>query len=357
MFDNVYAHPVTRTSAEDMKKLRLFLASVNLNFEESVEYTCVFLDSNEQIIGTGSFEGNILKCIGIDPRWRDQGLLGKIVTHLVEKEAERRNYTVFAFTRSDNIELFKGIAMRELSRTDSFAILETGFGGIHDYETYLKKNLPKTRRGEGGRGNGCVIVNCNPFTLGHQFLLETAASKCDHLFVVVVETDLSLFPFKERIELVKRGTAHVKNLTVVKGGDYVISRYTFPTYFLRDETGLQIAAAQSELDVRLFAKWIAPVMNVRYRFVGTEDYCPTTHSYNDAMKEILPLYGIELVEVPRKKSTDGEKAISASLVREAIRKDEWELVRSLVPVSTFEFLKSPAAVGIIEKIKKSSARH
>lgn len=354
MFDNVYPHPIDRNDVEEMNKLRAFLKSVYLNYEETVDYTAVFLDPNEQIIGTGSFEGNILKCIAVDPKWRDTGLLGKIITHLVEKEGERECYTVLAFTRIENLELFKGLGLRELARSPMFALLETGFGGIWDYQSYLKS----TRKDQKPTAkNGCVIVNCNPFTRGHLYLMETAAARCDHLYVIVVETDLSLFPFRVRHELIRRGVSHLDNVTVVKGGDYVISRYTFPIYFLRDETMLEISRAQSELDVRLFANWIAPVLGIKYRFVGTEDYCVTTASYNEAMKKVLPQYGLELLEIQRRQQSGTTTAISASRVREAIRHDDWQLISELVPPTTHDFLRSPEATAIIDKIKRTTSKH
>ena len=49
---------------------------------------------------------------------------------------------------------------------------------------------------------GALVMNCNPFTLGHQYLVEYAASKVAKLYLFVVEEDKSEFPFADRIELV-----------------------------------------------------------------------------------------------------------------------------------------------------------
>ena len=63
-------------------------------------------------------------------------------------------------------------------------------------------------------------MNCNPFTLGHRYLIEQASEKVDHLYVFVVEEDKSFFPFSDRIGLVKKGTADLKNITVKPSGKY-----------------------------------------------------------------------------------------------------------------------------------------
>ena len=60
--------------------------------------------------------------------------------------------------------------------------------------------------------------------------------KNDLVYVFVVNTDLSLFKTSERFELVKAGTADLKNVIVVDGGDYMVSYATFPAYFLESAT-------------------------------------------------------------------------------------------------------------------------
>lgn len=355
MFDNIYPHKVNKNNSEEMKALLEFFDAQDLKYESSVEYTVVFLDPNEKIVGTGSFEGNILKCIAVAKEWRERALFSQIVTHLVEVEAERGRYNIFVFTRFENSNIFQGIGLRELSYSDKyFTLFETGFCGI---DAYQKELLKLKVKGKDGTKAGAIVVNCNPFTFGHRFLIESAASKVNHLYLIVVEEDRSLFPFKVRFELVKKGVKDIRNVTLIKGGKYVISQYTFPTYFLRDESQKEIARAQSELDIRLFARWIAPVLNIKYRFVGTEENCKTTELYNLAMKNILPEFGIELIEIKRKKIKDQNLVISASTVRNSIKFGDWGIVKKMVPKTTFDFLISDKAEEIIEKIKKSDSKH
>ncbi len=337
---------------EERAEVERFLENLGLQLEEGVEYTLALKDQSGEIIGTGSFEGKVLKCIGVDPDYQEAGLASKIVSALIQELRNRGRFHYFIFTSPDGAERFKELGFRELARGEPFfVLLEGGIGGIDDYISYLKENKVK----EVESASGCV-VNCNPFTLGHQHLIETASSKSEFVYVIVVEEERSLFPFNVRFRLVKEGTKHLKNVKVLKGGDYAVSSATFPSYFLRGKESLEIALSQARLDVSIFAKYIAPALGIKKRFVAEEPYCPVTAQFNKAMKEILPKHGIELIEILRRRTEKGE-IISASTVRELIRKDAWEDIKRFVPKTTYDFLISEEAKPIIERIKKSRSRH
>ena len=72
-----------------------------------------------------------------------------------------------------------------------------------------------------GKQVGAVVMNANPFTMGHLFLVEEAAKKCEILHVFVVSEDCSMFPFSVRQDLVKKGTAHLKNVICHASGPYI----------------------------------------------------------------------------------------------------------------------------------------
>ena len=40
---------------------------------------------------------------------------------------------------------------------------------------------------------GAVVMNCNPLTLGHRYLIEQALKQCDYLMIFVVQEDKSFF--------------------------------------------------------------------------------------------------------------------------------------------------------------------
>ena len=182
---------------------------------------------------------------------------------------------------------------------------------------------------------GAIVMNCNPFTLGHQYLVETASKEVDIVYVFVVEEDRSVFSFQDRMRLVEAGTRHLKNVKVLPSGKFIISAITFSEYFKKDN--LKGNMVDTSLDLETFAMQICPCLDISVRFVGEEPIDPVTRQYNQQMKEILPRYGIELREIPRKKRK-GE-AISASLVRRYIQEGQWEFVRQMVPDTTYAFLR------------------
>jgi [citrate (pro-3S)-lyase] ligase len=178
-----------------------------------------------------------------------------------------------------------------------------------------------------------LVMNCNPFTLGHRKLIERAAAENPWVWVLVVEEDKSEFSFKDRISLIRDGTEDIPGVQVLSGGEYVISSLTFPAYFTRDA---ERAAAQGALDAALFAQVIAPALRITRRYVGTEPLSPSTAQYNRALRERLPPEGIELVELPRFEGPEG--LISASAVRESLKQGVWDRVRGLDPDTTWSFL-------------------
>lgn len=181
---------------------------------------------------------------------------------------------------------------------------------------------------------GAIVMNCNPFTKGHRYLIEYACNQVECLIIFVVEEDKSVFPFNERLEMVKQGICDLKQVTVVPSGCFILSQNLFPEYFIKqlDENIVE----NTERDIRLFVDYIAPILNIKYRFVGMENEDAVTNEYNNAMKKLLPEKGINLVEIERKRS--GDTNISASIVRKYMENREFKKVYDLVPKTTQQML-------------------
>ena len=191
------------------------------------------------------------------------------------------------------------------------------------------------------------MVNCNPFTNGHRYLIERAARQVEHLYVFVVREDRSVFPFDVRFRLVREGVADLGNVIVLDSSHYIVSGATFPTYFLKQDD--PVARIQMELDVILFGSRIAPFFGISRRFVGTEPCCPLTGGYNEAMKRILPVFGIDVVEIERKQIFSG--VISASRVREIIGNGDLSGLEPFVPPTTLAYLTSDEAEPIRKQLQ------
>ena len=200
---------------------------------------------------------------------------------------------------------------------------------------YLK-SLEPYKKGDNSSINGSIVMNCNPFTLGHRYLIEYAAKNVDNLYIFVVEENRSYFDFKDRLELVKKGTADLKNVTVLPSGNFIISATTFPGYFLKNS--IKDVKIDCSNDLNVFAQYIAPTLNIKKRFAGEEPLDPITNQYNEAMAEILPKHGIEFDVIPRKKDDENIGVISASRVRKCLEEGKLEDIKLMVPQSTYDYL-------------------
>lgn len=161
-------------------------------------------------------------------------------------------------------------------------------------------------------------MNANPFTLGHAYLLERAASENDRVVLFVLSEDRSLVPFCDRLAMVKAAAARYANVSVVESGSYMISSATFPSYFLKD--GDLVTRTHAALDATLFTR-IAKALTLTRRYVGEEPFSHTTCLYNEALASVLPQNGVELVVVPRKEAQGA--AISASMCASSSSRAIW----------------------------------
>ena len=181
---------------------------------------------------------------------------------------------------------------------------------------------------------GCIVMNCNPFTLGHRYLIEKAASRVNKLIIFVVEENKSYFSFQDRLSMVEYGVSHLENVIVVPSGDFILSSSTFPEYFMKimdDDISVNV-----DFDITLFAECIAEPLGIKFRFVGQELTDVVTNEYNQAMHKILPLYGIEVVEIERLATDDN--IISASLVRKYLEFNLYDKLSKFIPQTTMSYL-------------------
>jgi len=297
------------------------------------------------LVAVGARRGGILKTIALSSAHRGGPLLGELVTELVRLGSAAGHDAFFVFTRPEHAPSFEALGFSLLAAQRRAALLEWGDG----LRRWLAASLPLVRPG----ANGAAVVNCNPFTLGHRHLVEQAARRVDTLYVFVVREDRSAFPFDVRLRLVREGTADLDNVRVLDTSRYAVSALTFPAYFLKQAD--DVAGIQMELDLRLFARHVAPFFHVRRRFFGTEPFCEITRAYNAAMLRLLPPLGVEAVQVERLRGR-GE-AISASRVRAALRSGELAGLEALVPPATLRFLRSPEAGPILLRLAGAEGRH
>ena len=303
------------------------LQKTGLTPEELPEQTALLWEGDD-LAATGSRQGNILKYLAVDPAHQGEGLLASLLTALRQEAFQQGHRHLFLYTKPANEQLFLPLMFYPVAATDKVLLMEDKPNGVQSF----LQTLPRTTA-EGIVG--AAVMNCNPFTLGHRYLVENAAKECDKLYIFVLSEDKSLFSAADRLAMVKAGTADLPNVTVLPTGPYLISSATFPTYFLKDREGAQ--QVQCLLDIAVFCKYYVPYFGINRRYVGTEPLSPMTGKYNEALKTHLPLKGIEVRELPR--FAKAGTPVSARAVRAALAAGDWDTVRALVPQTTYAHLQ------------------
>ena len=332
-------YPSDKRANSQVEKL---LLAEGIRRDKNLDYTCAAYDEDYNIIATGSCFGNTLRCMAVSNAHQGEGLMNQVVSHLVQYEYERGINHLFLYTKCNSAKFFGDLGFYEIVRVqDQIVFMENRRTGFSDYLS----DLAETRHD--GEKIAALVLNANPFTLGHQYLVEKASSENDVLHVFIVSEDASLVPFDVRKKLVVEGTAHLKNVVCHDTGPYIISSATFPSYFQKDDEA--VIESHANLDLSVFVR-IAGVLGINARYVGEEPKSLVTGIYNRIMMEKLPENGIKCVIVPRKTESGGQ-VISASNVRQAIKDGRLEDIRELVPESTYRFFASAEAEGVIRRIR------
>ena len=338
MYYNVES--INLKSKYETNEVSKFLERFSLKYED-VDYTVVIRE-NEEIIATCSKKENILKCFAINENYQGLGLPNNLISKVTEKLFLEGKYHSFIFTKPENQYLFEGLAYKNIFTTDKVSLLESGNKNINSSLDKLKKEYNIDNNKE----YTALVMNCNPFTLGHRYIVETAAKENENVIIFVVEEDKSVFSFKTRFKLIKEGTKDLKNVVVIPAGEYIISSATFPNYFLKKND--DALKEYTKIDCNIFGKYFVPTFNIVKRYVGTEPHCEVTNIYNETIQEVLPKYNVEVKLINRKEVESD--AISASRVRNLLKEGNFDGVKNLVPKTTLDFLLSEEGEKVISRL-------
>ncbi len=339
-----------KKTQKSWKSIVDLLLEQDIRLDPSSEITYGYYEG-EKLVGTASVVENTIRSIAIAKCRQGSNTLAEMMDDIMTIITDAGYNNIFIYTKPEAMQSFQNIGFYEVQQITldetCIVLLERKPDGIRNFIKTIEAF--KTKHEE----VGAIVMNANPFTLGHQYLIEYAASNCDFLYIFVVSTEKSAFPYHVRFNLIVEGTAHLSNVYVLNGGNYIISQATFPNYFLKKPS--EATKLQAKLDVTIFGEHFVKALNIKKRFIGTEPECGTTRIYNDALKEILPRYGVDVREIPRKTLED--EIISASKVRHLIKLGAFEEMQGMVPLTTYTFLTTAEAKPIIEHIQKSAARH
>ena len=282
-------------------KVERFLEENGLR-SEALDFYYTIQSSDASIVAGAGIAGDVIKCVAVCHAARSEGLLVPLISHVVSEAAARGILNLKVFTKPEYRAVFESLGFTVLATAPLAVFMENGHG-LEDYCRYLGEH----------KASAVIVMNANPFTLGHKYLAEAASRFGSRSVAVIpVREDVSEFTYYERLEMIRKGCEGLAE--VVEGSSYQISAETFPTYFLKDLS--DASETQMRLDIDLFGRHIAPALGAFARYVGSEPTDPLTARYNALMKEILPGYGLEVVEVPRFEAEG--VAVSAARVREAL---------------------------------------
>ncbi|MCD6396807.1 MAG: [citrate (pro-3S)-lyase] ligase [Spirochaetaceae bacterium] len=330
-----------------MSDIIRLLKSNDLTFDTDIDQTLIIKIDNS-LAATASISGKVLKCIAVKKEYKNLNLTGNLLTSMITREYQKGNTNLFLFTKPENKIIFLQLGFFPVYEIkDAVILMENNPNGLNNFTNQLKKESEGKKKDKGKISS--IVVNCNPITNGHLYLIEKAAAESDILHLFVVSEDRSVFPFQVRYQLIKEATAHIDNVILHTGSDYIISNTTFPSYFIKDSK--TIVDIHARLDLGIFSEKIAPSLGITSRFAGDEPLCPVTSNYNRLMKEILPKHGIEF-HIIRRFETGG-KPVSASMVRKLLLEKDFDSIKSIVPPVTYNFLTSSGGEEIIKKLEKA----
>ncbi|MEG6503400.1 MULTISPECIES: hypothetical protein [unclassified Desulfovibrio] len=363
-------------TGHDLAQAEKLLAEAGLRLPDGHTYGLGFYEDG-RMAACGFLAGDILCGICVAAHAREGGLSTAILSRLVLHGRQEGVRHFFIFTKASEAPKFEASGFDLVGKSQDAALLEMGRPCYADWLAAVQNVIAGHNWNEGRQSGqntqpprttdasgacaaafhlGAIVMNANPFTLGHDYLARTAASACERLLVFVVEEERSVFPFAVRLALVQKGLADVGNILVLPAGPYMVSRASFPAYFTADA---RVGTVHAILDSTIFATRIARDLGIEARFAGSEPFDPVTAAYNDAMRDVFQEHGIMFREIPRLEKN--HTAVSASRVRALLGQTAspapWPELAGLLPQATLDFLRSEQGAALEEKLKNHTGRH
>ena len=203
---------------------------------------------------------------------------------------------------------------------------------MNSYMQYLKKYKKHSCHKE---KIGALVLNANPCTNGHLYLISEALKIVDFLYIFLVEENKNNFQYIDREYMIKEDIKEFKNVCVLSGGNVMTSEIAFPEYFNRSDESH--SSVNPILVLKIFSQKVAPCLHITFRIIGeeTEDY--VTKELNRITEVELQKEGIRVIIIPRKLDEFGVP-ISAKMVRKLFMERNYSELVKYVPKYTYKRL-------------------
>ena len=223
------------TDKRAVRQMDALLEKEGIERDKNLDYSIGLFDDDYNLVATGSCFANTLRCMAVSSEHQGEGLMNQVISHLIEYQYSRGNTSLFLYTKCNTARFFSDLGFYEIARVEGKVVfMENRRSGFADYLKQLQQEtaaflaaqtapvvLTQTENQDTHNDKdgadasaptstqkiGAVIMNANPFTLGHRYLVEQAAASVDLLHVFVVSEDASLVPFSVRRQLVADGCA------------------------------------------------------------------------------------------------------------------------------------------------------
>ncbi len=306
----------------EKENVKNFLSSFGLKYRADTECS-LYIEENSEIAASISYTKNIIMQLAVSESMRGENVAALLVSEVLSRFRENGIYSYRVFTKPEYLPLFESMGMTPLVKEDNFVALEGGVSNITDAVNALTVKISMELGGI-DCNTAAIVINGNPITEGHVSLIEYALARHNRLLLFVLEEDSSEFSFKERISLAFLATRPYRDkVSVLPSTDYIVSRSTFPDYFLHsaDDT----TRAFAKYDARLFEKYFMEPLGIVKRYFGTEesDYMKI---YNSTMLEVLG----DRAEVVQRFMKNG-KTVSAKAVRKLLEDKKYEEALLYIP--------------------------
>lgn len=318
----------------EKERIASFLGQFGLRYESNVDQT-IYIEDDGGIIATLSASKYILKCLAVKPEYRSENLAVTLVGEMIKRLHAAGIYYFQVFTKPEYREIFAHLGFNVILETDKVAVLEGGEGDINSCIEKMRVQMKYSLGMDSVGGNSdiaCAVINGDPFTNGHLKLVEYAASRHRFVLVFVVQEDSSYFSFKERYAMAYLALKPMRNVLVLPSSEYIVSKATFPGYFLK--TADETTAEYAKYDALIFEKYFIPRLGICKRYVGTETY-DYMRIYNQTLQIVLQ----DKLEIVPRFEENGE-IISAGRVRSLIKEGKSEEALKFIPRNNYSVIKA-----------------